>query len=194
MPSLSWSSLAVQFRNQLSILLNLLSLMDHVEQATMDSRWPPGSPPATQPSTDHPTGSKEQFQRLTSHALMAATAEPRPRYGPSPLDAIPSSIYMRFPRFSTTETSSPDLSTEERNSTRLSVDEHAIVQTAPSLVPVQNNKRGKVHVALREAISTPSLGLRAIKDKLRRTPSTLSGTTLQQEPNSSSDQKSSVRD
>ncbi len=153
----------------------------------------PGSPAVTEPSTKQPTGTKDQFQRLTSETLMAANAEPRPRYGPSPLDTIPSNIYMRFPRFSTTETSSPDLSTEEMNSTRLSVDEHAIVQAATNLPPLKSSKRGKVHVALRKAISTPSLGLQVIKDKLRRTPSTLSGTTLRQEPTSSSDQKSSVR-
>ena len=156
---------------------------------------PPGSLAATtEPSTGHPTGTKEQSQRLTSDVLMAATTESRPRYGPSPLDMIPSEIYTRFPRFSTTDTSNPDLSTEEMTSTRLSVDEHAIVQTGPDRPRVtRSTRRQKVQGALQKAISTPSLGLQVIKDRLRRAPSTLSGNTLRQEPTSVSEQQCQVR-
>jgi hypothetical protein len=141
----------------------------------------------------HTAVAKQEFDRLTFDTLKkAASSSPvRPqsrRFASSPLDTIPSNIYARFPRFSTTtENSTPDLSTEEVTSTRLSIDEHDIIRvpqpTATSSGP--GRKRQKMNTALRKAISTPSLSLRRVRDRLRRAPSsTLSGNTLQQEATS----------
>ena len=164
------------------------------------------SPNTPSPSTDHPTAvAKQDFERLASKALKKASSDTSehsqsPRFAASPLDKIPSSLYTRFPRFSTTtENSSPDLSAEEVISTRLSIDEHAIIEApASNNMPSESGGKGhRLQAALHRAISTPSLGLglRRVRDKLRRTPSsTLSGNTLRQEATSVSEEQSHVRD
>ena len=141
-----------------------------------------GSPPVPPPSPRQPTAvAKQDFK----HGFAA-----------SPLDKIPSNLYTRFPRFdTTTENSSPDLSTEEVTSTRLSVDEHAMMEAPLSkTVPSEGSgRRQRVQTALHKAISTPTLSLRRVKNRLRRAPSsTLSGNTLRQEETSLSDQQSQV--
>jgi len=120
-------------------------------------------------------------------------------HAPSPLDEIPGSLHVHFARFSTkTETSIPDFSPEEITSTRLSLDEEAIVQdtTHRGTQSDPPSRRQKVQNALHNAVSSPSLGVRRIKERLQRTPSSvLSGQVLQQEQQerpSSSDQQAQV--
>jgi hypothetical protein len=153
------------------------------------------------PLLRHTAVAKQDFERLKSNALKKATSNPSEhsqsrRFAPSPLDTIPSSLYPRFPRFSTTtENSTPDLSAEEVTSTRLSIDEHDIMQTPqPTATSSEaDGKRRKMNTALHKAISTPSLSLRQVRDRLRRAPSsTLSGNTLRQEATSNLEQRSQV--
>jgi hypothetical protein len=150
----------------------------------------------------HSAAAKQDFGRLTTTALKKAASESSGhsqsrRFAPSPLDTIPPSIYTRFPRFSTTtENSTPDLSTEEVTSTRLSTDEHDLMQAPPSTAIVfeASGRRRKLSTVLHKAISTPSLSLRRVRDRLQRAPSsTLSGSILPQEAASALEQQSQVR-
>lgn len=145
-----------------------------------------------------PLVAKHDFQRLASSVVSEASGETQAqRFGPSPLDTIPPNLYLRFPRFSTTtETSSPDLSTEEVISTRLSIDEHAMVQASdsPSVSSETGGKRQRLQGVLHRAISTPSLGYQMMRDRLRRAPSsTLSGKTLRQGRTPTPEEDSQVR-
>ena len=155
------------------------------------------------PSPDHYAGAaKQDFERITSQTLKKSTPESPKRcqsrrFAPSPLDTIPPSLYPHFPRFSiTTENSTPDLSTEEVTSTRLSIDEHAIMRALgpATMFPEVDGKRRRLNITLHKAISTPSLSLKRVKDRLRRPPSSaLSGNTLRQEATATSEQQSQVR-
>lgn len=155
------------------------------------------------PSSDHHAGAAKQgFERITSKTLKKSTPESSKhcqswRFAPSPLDTIPPSLYPHFPRFSTTmENSTPDLSTEEVTSTRLSIDEHVIMRAlGPATTsPKVDGKRRRLNITLHKAISTPSLSLKRVKDRLRRPPSSaLSGNALRQEATATSEQQSQVR-
>ena len=153
------------------------------------------------PSPDHAGAAKQDFERITSKILKKSTPESSKHcqsrsFAPSPLDTIPPSLYPHFPRFSiTTENSTPDLSTEEVTSTRLSIDEHAIMRLGPATTsPEVDGKKRRLNITLHKAISTPSLSLKRVKDRLLRPPSSaLSGNTLRQEATATSEQQSQVR-
>jgi hypothetical protein len=155
------------------------------------------------PTPDHhASAAKGGFEHITSKILRKSTPESSKHcqsrsFAPSPLDTIPPSLSLHFPRFSiTTENSTPDLSTEEVTSTRLSIDKHAIMQALePATASLEVDwKRWRLNITLHKAISTPSLSLKLVKDRLRKPPSsTLSENTLRQDATATSEQKSPVR-
>jgi hypothetical protein len=110
----------------------------------------------------------------------AASGPPRasPRPLPSRFGNIHPEIDPRLPRFSsTTESGNLDLSIEEVTSTRISMDEEAIISPESNSTDNSNERAGKrlrFQHALRKAISTPSLGLRAMKKHFRKYPNTTS--------------------
>jgi hypothetical protein len=163
----------------------------HDERDSVSALRPFCSPTCLSPSLRcHAAVSKQDFGRLNSNITKGAIPEPSVHsqsqiFAPSPLDTIPPSLYTRFPRFSTTtEKLTPDLSTEEVTSTKLSLDEQDIVRAPQSTrtSAEADRKFQRWNMALHKVVSTPSLSLRHVRDRLRRAPSsTLSGKTLEQE-------------
>jgi hypothetical protein len=154
------------------------------------------------PSPDHHASTaKQDFERITFKILKSIPESSKHRqsrsFAPSPLDTIPPSLYPHFPRFSiTTENNTPDLSTEEMASTRLSIDEHAIMRALGPVTtsPEVDGEKRRLNITLYKAIATSSLSLKRVKDRLRRPPSSaLPGNTLRQEATATSEQQSQVR-
>lgn len=126
----------------------------------------------------HLSTPKHNFELLASRTVSQAIAEEArtPKLPASPLDSISPSFYPRFPRFSiTTESSHPDLSTDEVTSTKISLDEEGIVATRRSsnTSNTRSIKRQKLRITLHRAVSTPTLGLRRFGDRIKRAPSVL---------------------
>lgn len=121
----------------------------------------------------HLSTPKHNFELLASRTVSQAISEQtRPSKLPaSPLDSINPSLYPRFPRFSiTTESSHPELSTDEVTSTKISTDEEGIVAARRS---PNTSKRQKLQTTLHRAMSTPTIGLRRLGNRIKRAPSTL---------------------
>jgi len=150
-----------------------------------------GAVPDEPPPRTHLSTPKQNFERLASRTVSQAILEESRACNlpASPLDAIDPSLYPRFPRFSiTTESSHPELSTDEVTSTRLSLDEEGIVATPRSSITnnTGSSKRHKLQMTLHRAMSTPTLGLRRMSgrmsDRIRRAPSILRGSTTLKRP------------
>ena len=126
----------------------------------------------------HLSTPKHNFELLASRTLSQAAPEDARRVKPaaSPLDSIDPSLYPRFPRFSvTTDNSLPDLSTEEVTSTRISLDEEAIVGTADaaSFSQERTSRRKRLQTKLHHAVSSPSLDMKRVGDRIKRVPTIL---------------------
>jgi hypothetical protein len=124
----------------------------------------------------HLSTPKHNFEVLASRTVSQAILEGTRavKLPASPLDSINPSLYPRFPRFSiTTESSQPDLSTDEMTSTKISLDEEAMFATrrTSNISNTKSGKRQKLQTTLHRAVSTPSLGLRRIGDRMKRAPS-----------------------
>jgi hypothetical protein len=154
--------------------------------------------PDEPPLRTHLSTPKQNFERLASRTVSQAILEETRACNlpASPLDAIDPSLYPRFPRFSiTTENSHPDLSTDEVTSTRLSLDEEGIVATPRSSTTnnTRSSKRHKLQVTLHRAMSTPTLGLRRMSDRIKRAPSILrSSRTSRRLPGTISESQAAV--
>ena len=116
------------------------------------------------------TIAKKDFERLTSQTLHRAASEPQGRsHASSPLDSINPNLFVRFPRFSmTTEISSPNLSTEEVTSTRLSLDEEELIRKTTS---PKTPKDSRLNLKIQRAVSSSSI--KRLGDSLRIAPSTI---------------------
>jgi hypothetical protein len=130
------------------------------------------------PPRMHLTTPKHNFQLLASRTVSQAISEEARacKLPASPLDSISPSLYPRFPRFSiTTESSHPDLSTDEVTSTRISLDEEGIVATPRSsdTSKIGSSKRQKLQITLQRAVSSPTLSLRRISERIKRAPGNL---------------------
>ncbi|KAF7513893.1 hypothetical protein GJ744_006507 [Endocarpon pusillum] len=126
----------------------------------------------------HLSTPKHNFELLASRTVSQAISEQtRPSKLPaSPLDSINPSLYPRFPRFSiTTESSHPHLSTDEVTSTRISTDEEGIVaaRRSPNTSNTRSRKRQILQTTLHRAMSTPTIGLRRLGNRIKQAPSTL---------------------
>ncbi len=126
----------------------------------------------------HLSTPKHNFELLASRTVSQAISEETrtSKLPASPLDSINPSLYPRFPRFSiTTESSHPDLSADEVTSTRISTDEEGIVATRRSsnTSNTRSSKRHKLQITLHRAMSTPTIGLRRLGNRIKRAPSTL---------------------
>lgn len=142
------------------------------------------------PRRGHLSTPKHNFEVLASRTVSRAILEESRagRLPSSPLDSIDPSLYPRFPRFSiTTESSHPDLSTDEVTSTKISLDEEGMVATRRStnISNTTSNKRQKLHITLQRAVSNPSLGLRRFGDRIKRVPSILLSRRLSTRPHRS---------
>lgn len=155
--------------------------------------------PDGRPRRTHLSTPKQNFELLASRTVSQAILdEVRACNLPaSPLDAIDPSLYPRFPRFSiTTESSHPDLSTDEVTSTKLSLDEEGIVATRRSsnTSNTKSTKRQKFQITLHRAMSTPTLGFRRMTDRIKRAPSILlSSRTSKRLPGTISESQAEVR-
>ncbi len=126
----------------------------------------------------HLSTPKQNFELLASRTVSQAISEESrtSKLPASPLDSISPSLYPRFPRFSiTTESSHPDLSTDEVTSTRISTDEEGIVATRRSsnISNSRSSRSQKLQGTLHRAMSTPSVGLTRLGNRIKRAPSTL---------------------
>ena len=124
----------------------------------------------------HLSTPKHNFEVLASRTVSQAILEETRavKLPASPLDSINPSLYPRFPRFSiTTESSQPDFSSDEMTSTKISLDEEGMVATrrTSNTSNTKSTKRQKLQTTLHRAVSTPSLGLRRIGDRIKRAPS-----------------------
>lgn len=119
---------------------------------------------------------KHNFEALASRTVSRAILEETQasKLPASPLDSIDPSLYPRFPRFSiTTDTSQPELSTDEVTSTKISLDEEGMMATRSSsnASNTKVSKRQQLQITLHRAVSTSSLNLKRIGERMRRAPS-----------------------
>jgi hypothetical protein len=127
------------------------------------------------PPRMHLSTPKENFEHLASRTVSQAISEEGRaiKIPASPLDSISPSLYPRFPRFSiTTESSHPDLSTDEVISTKISSDEEGMVaqSASPRTIDTRSSKRQRLKLRLHRAVSTPILGLRQIGNRIKQAP------------------------
>lgn len=126
----------------------------------------------------HLSTPKYNFEILASRTVSQAIAEEARivKHPAPPLEAINPSSCPRFPRFSiTTESSQPDLSTDEVISTQISLGEEGIVSRRRSshTIDTRSSRKHKLQKTLYRAVSSPSLGLRRIGNRIKRAPSLL---------------------
>ncbi len=150
------------------------------------------------PPRTHLSTPKHNFELLASRTVSQAVSEEAhtAKLPASPLDSINPCLYPRFPRFSiTTESSHPDLSTDEVTSTKISLDEEGMVAARRSSnnSNTKSKKRQKLQITLHRAVSTPTLGLRRFGNRIKRAPSILlSRRTSKRLPRTVSDSQAEV--